>query len=55
MNIYQRLDTFQMPPDFRGRPGWYVQLWWIVQATLFRLVAAVHVRVAAVAAAALRG
>lgn len=25
-----------MPPGFRGRPGWYVQLWWIVQATAFR-------------------
>lgn len=20
----------------RGRPGWYVALWWLVQATLFR-------------------
>jgi len=24
-----------MPPDFRGRPGWYVQLWWIVESLLF--------------------
>lgn len=24
-----------MPPGFRGRPGWYVQLWWVVEATLF--------------------
>ena len=32
---YQRLDRFRMPPGFRGRPGWYVQLWWVVQATLF--------------------
>jgi putative colanic acid biosynthesis acetyltransferase WcaF len=26
-----------MPPGFRGRPAWFVQLWWLVQATLFRL------------------
>ncbi|KQS30700.1 putative colanic acid biosynthesis acetyltransferase [Dyadobacter sp. Leaf189] len=32
----QLLETFRLPPDFRGRPGWYVQLWWIVQALLFR-------------------
>ena len=24
-----------MPANFRGKPGWYVQLWWIVQALLF--------------------
>lgn len=27
---YQRLDTFRMPPGFRGRPAWFVQLWWLV-------------------------
>ena len=32
---FQRLDRFEMPAGFRGKPGWYVQLWWIVQATLF--------------------
>ncbi|MFN8416191.1 MAG: putative colanic acid biosynthesis acetyltransferase [Cytophagaceae bacterium] len=32
---YQKLDTFQMPEGFRGKPGWYVQLWWITQALLF--------------------
>ncbi len=32
----QDLGSFRLPPNFRGRPGWYVQLWWIVQATLFR-------------------
>jgi putative colanic acid biosynthesis acetyltransferase WcaF len=32
----QDLKSFRLPPNFRGRPGWYVQLWWIVQATLFR-------------------
>jgi putative colanic acid biosynthesis acetyltransferase WcaF len=31
----QDLKSFRLPPNFRGRPGWYVQLWWIVQATLF--------------------
>lgn len=24
-----------MPANFRGKPGWYVQLWWVVQAVLF--------------------
>ncbi len=33
----QDLSRFQLPPNFRGRPGWYVQLWWIVQGTLFAL------------------
>ncbi|MEM1359166.1 MAG: putative colanic acid biosynthesis acetyltransferase [Bacteroidota bacterium] len=25
-----------MPEGFRGRPAWQVQLWWIVEAVLFR-------------------
>lgn len=33
---WQRLDRFALPPGFRGRPDWYVQLWWLVQAILFR-------------------
>src|SRR6202012_2450557 len=33
---YQDLSLFKVPAGFRGRPGWYVQLWWIVQALLFR-------------------
>ena len=33
---YQDLSRFTMPAGFRGRPGWYVQLWWIVQKLLFR-------------------
>ena len=33
----QDLASFEMPPNFRGKPGWYVQLWWIVQACLFGL------------------
>ena len=34
--MIQDLSVFRLPPGFRGRPGWYVQLWWLVQATLFR-------------------
>jgi putative colanic acid biosynthesis acetyltransferase WcaF len=26
---------FRLPEGFRGRPGWYVQLWWLVRALLF--------------------
>jgi len=31
----QDLKTFSVPDTFRGRPAWFVQLWWIVQSTLF--------------------
>lgn len=34
--MYQNLKEFKLPENFRGRPGWYVQLWWIVQALLFK-------------------
>lgn len=33
--IYQRLSLFSLPSGFRGRSAVTVQLWWIVQATLF--------------------
>jgi putative colanic acid biosynthesis acetyltransferase WcaF len=33
---YQDLSQFKVPPGFRGRPGWYVQLWWLTHALLFR-------------------
>lgn len=33
----QNLKEFTLPPNFRGRPGWYVQLWWLIQSTLFRM------------------
>lgn len=33
---YQDLSSFTMPPGFRGRSAVTVQLWWIVQALLFR-------------------
>ncbi len=32
----QDLQSFTLPHDFRGRSGLVVQLWWLVQATLFR-------------------
>jgi putative colanic acid biosynthesis acetyltransferase WcaF len=34
--MYQNLREFKLPENFRGRQGWYVQLWWIVQALLFK-------------------
>lgn len=33
---YQDLSSFTLPKNFRGRPAWVVQLWWVVQASLFR-------------------
>jgi putative colanic acid biosynthesis acetyltransferase WcaF len=33
---YQNLKLFTVPADFRGRSKVKVQLWWIVQSTLFR-------------------
>jgi len=33
----QDLSRFRLPQGFRGRSAVYVQLWWIVQDTLFRL------------------
>jgi putative colanic acid biosynthesis acetyltransferase WcaF len=35
MNDYHHLDQFRLPPDFRGRSAFIVQLWWLVQSTLF--------------------
>ncbi len=32
---FQRLDLFELPKGFRGRSGWYVQMWWLVEALLF--------------------
>jgi putative colanic acid biosynthesis acetyltransferase WcaF len=34
---YQQLDKFTMPANFRGRNVFIVQLWWIIQGTLFVL------------------
>lgn len=33
----QNLDEFKLPPNFRGKSGYYVQLWWLVQSSLFML------------------
>lgn len=33
---YQRLDLFRLPVGFRGRSAVFVQLWWVVQALLFK-------------------
>lgn len=34
--VIQNLNSFKLPPNFRGRSALVVQLWWSVQATLFR-------------------
>ncbi len=34
--MYQNLKAFELPKNFRGRSSAYVQLWWIVQALLFK-------------------
>lgn len=34
---YQFLDSFKVPPNFRGRSAFIVQLWWIVESTLFAM------------------
>ena len=33
---HQNLINFKLPEGFRGKPGWYVQLWWIVQSLFFK-------------------
>jgi putative colanic acid biosynthesis acetyltransferase WcaF len=33
---YQRLSSFRLPGGFRGRSAVAVQVWWLVQDTLFR-------------------
>jgi putative colanic acid biosynthesis acetyltransferase WcaF len=32
---FQDLSRATVPPGFRGRPAWFVQLWWLVEALLF--------------------
>jgi len=34
--LVQDLNTFKLPKKFRGRNAFIVQLWWLVQAILFR-------------------
>lgn len=31
----QALAKFRLPEGLRGRPGWFVQLWWITHSLLF--------------------
>lgn len=35
MKHYQDLSQFRLPANFRGRSAFIVQLWWLVQSTLF--------------------
>lgn len=35
--MLQQLNRFSMPRGFRGRNALYVQVWWILQASVFRL------------------
>jgi putative colanic acid biosynthesis acetyltransferase WcaF len=35
--VVQDLEAFRLPAHFRGKPAWFVQLWWIVDAALFRM------------------
>ena len=37
MNRFQELSRFRVPSGFRGKSAICVQLWWLVQASLFRL------------------
>jgi putative colanic acid biosynthesis acetyltransferase WcaF len=36
-NKYQQINTFSLPINFRGRGVVTVQLWWLIQSTLFGL------------------
>ena len=35
--MQQNLETFNVPEGFRGKSKFIVQLWWIVQSTIFRI------------------
>ncbi len=35
VQLVQDLASFRLPEGFRGRPAWFVQLWWLIQATAF--------------------
>jgi putative colanic acid biosynthesis acetyltransferase WcaF len=37
MSNYQKLDEYKTPEGFRGKSAITVQIWWIVQASLFKL------------------
>jgi putative colanic acid biosynthesis acetyltransferase WcaF len=33
---FQDLRNFKLPPNFRGKPAWYVQTWWLAQMLFFK-------------------
>jgi putative colanic acid biosynthesis acetyltransferase WcaF len=35
--MHQNLNKFKLPENFRGKNAFIVQLWWFIQATLFRM------------------
>ena len=35
-NQFQDLSRFRLPEDSRGRPAWFVQLWWLFDALFVR-------------------
>jgi putative colanic acid biosynthesis acetyltransferase WcaF len=35
-NQFQDLSRFRPPHEFRGRPAWFVQLWWLFDALFVR-------------------
>jgi len=35
--MYQKLNQFHLPKGFRGRGAFTVQLWWLIQHTLFAM------------------
>ena len=36
LNQFQDLSRYRVPAGFRGRPAWFVQLWWIFDALFVR-------------------
>jgi putative colanic acid biosynthesis acetyltransferase WcaF len=36
VNDFQDLSRFRLPDGFRGRPSWFVQLWWLFDALFVR-------------------
>jgi putative colanic acid biosynthesis acetyltransferase WcaF len=35
--VIQNLSLFKLPANFRGKSAIFVQIWWVVQSSLFRL------------------
>ncbi len=33
---FQNLKNFKLPKNFRGKPAWFVQTWWLVQMLFFK-------------------